>query len=173
MIYYPYKDKSPNIHPSVYIAEGVVVTGDVTIDEDASIWFHTVIRGDVAPTYIGKRVNIQDQCMLHQSPSLPLMIEDDVTIGHQVLLHSCIIKKEALIGMGSIILDGAIIGEGAYIGAGSLVTQGKEIPPKTLAFGRPARVIRELTDKDIREMERIRKSYIEKGKYYKSLQKRS
>ncbi|MCG2991086.1 gamma carbonic anhydrase family protein, partial [Escherichia coli] len=87
----------------------------------SSIWFNTVIRGDVSPTIIGKRVNIQEQSTLHQSPNLPLIIEDDVTIGHQVILHSALIRKNALVGMGSIILDGAEIGEGAFIGAGSLV----------------------------------------------------
>ncbi|AEH46812.1 gamma carbonic anhydrase family protein [Parageobacillus thermoglucosidasius] len=167
---YPYKGKSPKIAESAFIADYVTITGDVVIGEETSIWFNTVIRGDVAPTIIGNRVNIQDNSILHQSPNNPLIIEDDVTVGHQVILHSAIIRKNALIGMGSIILDGAEIGEGAFIGAGSLVPQGKKIPPHTLAFGRPAKVIRELTDEDVREMERIRREYVEKGQYYKSLQ---
>lgn len=100
------------------------------------------------------------------------MIEDGVTVGHQVTLHSSVIRKHALIGMGSVILDEAEVGEGAFIGAGSLVPPGKKIPAGHLAFGRPAKVIRPLTDKDKQEMERIRKEYIEKGQYYKSLQKR-
>lgn len=143
----------------------------MTVGEESSIWFNTVIRGDVSPTIIGNRVNVQDQCTLHQSPQYPLILEDDVTVGHQVILHSCHIKKDALIGMGSIILDGAEIGEGAFIGAGSLVSQGKKIPPNTLAFGRPAKVVRELTEEDRKDMERIRTQYVEKGQYYKSLQK--
>ncbi|WP_440602355.1 gamma carbonic anhydrase [Bacillus sp. GB_SG_008] len=167
---YPYKDKNPKIANSAFIADYVTITGDVTIGEESSIWFNTVIRGDVSPTIIGDRVNVQDQCTLHQSPAYPLILEDDVTIGHQVILHSCTVKKDALIGMGSIILDGAEIGEGAFIGAGSLVPQGKKIPPNTLAFGRPAKVIRELTDEDCKDMARIRRQYVEKGQYYKSLQ---
>ncbi|MGG0240916.1 gamma carbonic anhydrase [Bacillus rhizoplanae] len=167
---YPYKDKKPKIANSAFIADYVTITGDVTIGEESSIWFNTVIRGDVSPTIIGDRVNVQDQCTLHQSPAYPLILEDDVTIGHQVILHSCTVKKDALIGMGSIILDGAEIGEGAFIGAGSLVPQGKKIPPNTLAFGRPAKVIRELTDEDRKDMARIRRQYVEKGQYYKSLQ---
>ncbi|MEI4832035.1 gamma carbonic anhydrase family protein [Bacillus sp. FJAT-53711] len=167
---YPYKDKNPKIANSAFIADYVTITGDVTIGEESSIWFNTVIRGDVSPTIIGDRVNVQDQCTLHQSPAYPLILEDDVTIGHQVILHSCTVKKDALIGMGSIILDGAEIGEGAFIGAGSLVPQGKKIPPNTLAFGRPAKVIRELTDEDRKDMARIRREYVEKGQYYKSLQ---
>ncbi|WP_108672214.1 gamma carbonic anhydrase family protein [Peribacillus acanthi] len=168
---YPYKDKSPEIHESVYIADHAVVTGDVKIGEHSSVWFNTVIRGDVAPTIIGKKVNIQDNSVLHQSPNNPLILEDEVTIGHQVILHSCKVRKGALIGMGSIVLDNAEIGEGAFIGAGSLVPQGKVIPPNTLAFGRPAKVIRELNEDDIKDMLRINREYAEKGQYYKSIKK--
>ncbi|MFX3623702.1 MAG: gamma carbonic anhydrase family protein [Ectobacillus sp.] len=167
---YPYKGKTPNIAKSAFIADYVTVTGDVTIGEESSIWFNTVIRGDVAPTIIGNRVNVQDQCTLHQSPKYPLILEDDVTVGHQVILHSCTIRKNALIGMGSIVLDGAEVGEGAFIGAGSLVPQGKKIPPNTLAFGRPAKVVRDLTEEDKKDMARIRREYVEKGQFYKSLQ---
>lgn len=166
---YPYKGKAPKISDSAFLADFVTVTGDVVIGDRSSIWFNTVIRGDVAPTIIGKDVNIQDNSVLHQSPNNPLIIEDEVTIGHQVILHSCIIRQKALIGMGTIVLDNAEIGEGAFIGAGSLVPQGKKIPPNTLAFGRPAKVIRELTRDDIIDMERITREYIEKGEYYKSL----
>lgn len=162
-----YKNIEPKIHESVFIAKNATVIGDVTIDEEASIWFKTVIRGDVAPTRIGKRVNIQDLSCVHQSPNLPVIVEDDVTIGHQVTLHSCIIHKNALIGMGSILLDGVEIGENAFIGAGSLVAPGTKIPPNTLAFGRPAKVVRELTEKDLEEMARVRQSYVDKRDYYK------
>ncbi|CDQ21388.1 Carbonic anhydrase or acetyltransferase, isoleucine patch superfamily [Halobacillus karajensis] len=165
-----YKGKVPQIHPNAFVAEDAVITGDVNIRENASIWFKTVIRGDVAPVHIGKDTNIQDFSLLHQSPDQPLIIENGVTVGHQVTLHSAHIKENALIGMGSLILDGAEIGEQAFIGAGSLVPPGKAIPPNTLAFGRPAKVIRELTEEDIKEMNRVRKSYIEKGKYYKEQQ---
>lgn len=163
-----YKKYKPEIHDSVFIANNATVIGDVKIDEDCSIWFQTVIRGDVAPTRIGKRVNIQDLSLIHQSPDMPVIIEDDVTVGHQVTLHACTIRKNALVGMGSLILDGAEIGEGAFVGAGSLVTPGTKIPPNTLALGRPARVVRELTDKDLAEMKRIRESYVERGHYYKT-----
>lgn len=166
---YPYKDKYPQISDSAFVADYATITGDVIIGDESSVWFNTVIRGDVAPTKIGRRVSIQDNSVLHQSPNNPLIIEDEVTIGHQVILHSCVIRKKALIGMGSIILDQAEIGEGAFIGAGSLVPQGKKIPPNTLAFGRPAKVIRELNKEDIKDMERIVREYAEKGAFYKSL----
>lgn len=169
---YPYKGKTPKISDTAFIADYVTITGDVEIGDESSIWFNTVIRGDVAPTIIGKRVNVQDNSVLHQSPNNPLILEDDVTVGHKVILHSCILRKKAFIGMGSTILDSAEIGEGAFIGAGSLVPKGKKIPPNTLAFGRPAKVIRELGPEDIADMERVRREYVEKGQYYQSLQQK-
>ncbi|GGN65816.1 gamma carbonic anhydrase [Oceanobacillus indicireducens] len=162
-----YQGVYPTIHDSVFLAKNAVINGDVTIDEDSSIWFHVVIRGDIAPTRIGKRVSIQDLTVLHQSPDNPLIIEDDVTVGHQVTLHSAIIRKNALIGMGAIILDGAEIGENAFVAAGSLVPPGKQVPPNTLYMGNPAKYVRDLTEADYQEMERVRKSYVEKGHYYK------
>lgn len=162
-----YKNNKPEIHDSVFIANDATVIGDVIIGEQSNVWFNTVIRGDVAPTRIGKRVSIQDLSMIHQSPDMPVTVEDDVTVGHQVTLHACTIRNNSLIGMGSVILDGAEIGEHAFIGAGSLVPPGKKIPPHSLALGRPAKVVRTLTDKDYDEMERVRTSYVEKGQYYK------
>lgn len=167
---YPFNGKIPTIDPSVFIADYVTISGDVTIEAESSVWFNTVIRGDVNTTHIGRKVNIQDLCCLHQSPAFPLVLEDEVTVGHQVTLHSCTIKKGALIGMGSIILDGAEIGEGAFIGAGSLVPPGKVIPPGVLALGRPAKVIRDLNEVDRKDMDRIVREYAEKGQYYKSIQ---
>lgn len=164
---YPYKNINPTIHETVFVAKDATIIGDVAIDELSSIWFHTVIRGDVAPTKIGKRVSVQDLTVIHQSPNFPAIVEDDVTIGHQVTLHGATIRKNALIGMGSVVLDGAEVGEHAYLGAGSLVPPGKRIPPHTLALGRPAKVVRELAENDYKEMERVRKSYVEKCQYYK------
>lgn len=164
---YDYKGISPSIDQTAYIAPDSVITGDVEIGAYSSIWFKTVIRGDVAPVKIGSHSNIQDLSLLHQSPNLPLIVEDYVTVGHQVTLHSAIIRKHALIGMGSIILDGAEIGKGTFVGAGSLVPPGKKIPPNTLAFGSPAKVVRELTDEDKAEMKRIQQDYVEKGQVYK------
>src|SRR5699024_9273497 len=161
-----YKEYTPQIHSTVYIAENATITGDVTIDEYSSIWFQTVIRGDVERTRIGKRVSIQDLSMVHQSPENPAIIQDDVTIGHQVTVHGATTKNNALIGMGAIVLDGATVGEHAFIGAGSLIPPGKDIPPHSLAFGRPAKVVRTLTEADYKEMDRVRKGYVEKGQYY-------
>jgi len=170
MLILPYMGKEPKIASSAFLAKGVVVTGDVQIGEETSIWYNSVIRGDVSPTIIGNRVSIQDNSTLHQSPAYPLVIEDDVTVGHNAVLHSCHIKKGALIGMGAIILDGAEIGEDAMIGAGALVPPGKKIPPRSLAVGSPAKVVRELNEHDYSELHRIRQSYVDKGKYYKQLE---
>ncbi|GGI09955.1 gamma carbonic anhydrase [Gottfriedia solisilvae] len=166
----PYNGKQPQIDSTAFIASNATVTGSVTIGAKSSVFFGAVIRGDVNDTIIGNGVNVQDLCVLHQSPSFPLILEDGVTVGHSVILHSCTVRKNALIGMGSIILDGAEIGEGAMIGAGSLVPGGKVIPPNSLAFGRPAKVVRELTKEDIDDMNRIRREYVEKGQYYKSVE---
>lgn len=162
-----YKGISPKISESAFVAPNATVIGDVTIDEYASVYFGSVLRGDIAPIKIGKHSNIQDLSILHETPGIPLLIEDYVTVGHKVTLHSCTIRKNALIGMDSTILDGAEIGEGAFIGAGSLVTPRTKIPPKTLAFGRPAKVVRDLTEEDIREMERINNTYINHIPHYK------
>jgi len=164
-----FNDKHPLISTSAFIADNVIITGDVTIGDNSSIWFNTVIRGDVSSVTIGNNVNIQDNSVLHQSENLPLIIEDGVTIGHQCILHSTTIKKGALIGMGSIIMDGSEIGEGSYIGAGSLVSQGKVIPPNTLAFGRPAKIIRTLTVDEQKELLKSANDYVDKAKYYKAL----
>ena len=168
---YEYKGKKPKIAPSAFIADYVTITGDVMIGEESSIWFSTTIRGDLEPTRIGNRVNIQDHSVLHQSEGIPLIIEDNVTVGHKCLLHSCTIRKGALIGMDSTILDGAEIGEGAFIGAGSLVPPGKKIPPGVLAIGRPAKVVRELTEEDKQYMPYLTEGYVKTSREYMEITK--
>lgn len=170
MLILPFDGKLPSIHPSTFLAKGVVVSGDVSIGEDSNIWYNTVIRGDIAPTIIGRRVSVQDNSTLHQSPGNPLILEDEVTVGHNAVLHSCIVRKGALIGMGAIILDGAEIGEEAMVGAGALVPPGMKVPPRSLVVGSPAKVKRELRDDDYKELRRIRQSYAEKGQIYKKLE---
>ncbi|OFS63678.1 gamma carbonic anhydrase family protein [Nosocomiicoccus sp. HMSC09A07] len=162
-----YKEHVPKIHDSTFIAQNATIIGDVQIGAHCSVWFGAVIRGDVAPVRIGDYTNIQDQSVLHQSPNMPLTLEDHVTIGHRVTLHSCTVRSGALVGMDSTILDGAVIGENAFVGAGSLVTSNTEIPPNSLAFGRPAKVIRQLTDEDIQEMIRINETYVNHIPHYK------
>ncbi|MFD2828955.1 gamma carbonic anhydrase [Corticicoccus populi] len=162
-----YNGSTPQIHKSAFIAPNATVIGDVEIAENASVWFGSVLRGDIAPIKIGRNSNVQDLSVLHESTDMPLIIGDNVTVGHKVTLHSCTIRDNALIGMDSTVLDGAVIGENAFIGAGSLVTPGTEIPADSMAFGRPARVVRELTEEDKKEMIRINNTYVNHIPHYK------
>ncbi len=144
----PYLEHSPKIHASAYIAPGAVVVGRVDLQENVSIWYNSVVRGDVDRVSIGRGTNIQDGCLLHQNEGIPLVIGEEVTVGHGAILHGCTIGDGCLIGMGAIILTGAKIGPEALIGAGSVVKEGQEIPPGVLAVGSPARVIRSLSDEE-------------------------
>lgn len=164
---YPFDNKIPNVANNAFIAPGVRIIGDVTIGEDSSIWFNSVLRGDEGPITIGKRCNIQDNSTCHLYEGQPLVLEDEVSIGHNVILHGCTIRKRALIGMGSIILDGAEIGEEAFIGANTLIPPGKKIPPRTMVMGSPGKVIRELTDKDIELIQLTIDTYYEKGQKFR------
>jgi len=156
-----YKGMSPRIHPSVFLCDGVRIIGDVEIGVDSSIWFNTVIRGDVNTVYLGKRVNIQDMCMLHvTNHHFPLTIEDDASVGHSVSLHGCTLRPGCLVGIGAIVLDGAAVGEGALVAAGTLVREGVAVPPNTLFAGVPGRVIRELTDEDRKRVNGTAEHYV-------------
>lgn len=147
---YPFKYRTPKISPSVFLAPGSHVVGDVEIGDGASIWFNTVLRGDVNFIRVGERTNIQDLTMVHVSfRANPTLIGSDVTVGHSSILHACTIGNFALIGMGSVVLDEAEIGDFVLLGAGSLVTQKTKIPSGTKAFGRPAKVVGDLTEKEI------------------------
>ncbi len=150
---YPHLFRTPKIHGSVYIAPGAQVLGDVEIGEESSIWCNAVVRADVNYVRIGKRTNIQDLSLIHESyQASPTVVGDDVTVGHSVILHACKVGNKCLIGMGSVILDDAEIGDLCLIGAGSLVTQGTKIPAGTKAWGRPAKVVGELTSKEIERL---------------------
>lgn len=147
-----YKDLIPKIADSVWIASTAWVTGDVTIGKESSVFFGVSIRGDIQPIIIGEGTNIQDNAVIHTSVKRnPCRIENGVTVGHGAIIHGAVVKDHSIVGMGSIILDDAVIGENCLIGAGSLVTQGTIIPPKSLAFGNPCRVVRALTEKEIEE----------------------
>ena len=163
---HPYKGIWPAIHESVFIAEGVHIIGDVHIDEQATIWYNTVLRGDLAPIRIGKRTNVQDGSIGHVNTDQPLILEDDVSVGHGVHIHGCTVRKGSLIGMGAILLNGAEIGEFSLIAAGSLVPENKRIPPYTLAMGSPAKIVRELTEQDLERMVRTKENYVIKGREY-------
>ena len=145
----PFEGVTPTLAANVFVAPGAVIVGDVVIGDASSVWYTTVVRGDVMPIRIGARVNIQDGSVIHvTSRTSPTHIGDDVTIGHRAIIHGCTIERGALIGMGAIILDNAVIGEGSLVGAGAIVTSGTIVPPGSLVIGAPARVKRPLTDEE-------------------------
>ena len=167
MLIKPYKGIHPKIHPTVFIVETAVIIGDVEIGEYSSIWFNAVVRGDVHYIRIGDRTNIQDLCMLHVTKDThPLILGNDITVGHSVTLHGCTIKDRCLIGMGVTILDGAVVGEDCIIGAGALVTEGAVIPPGTLAIGMPAKPKRDLTEKEVARIRQSAQNYIDYARTY-------
>lgn len=156
-----------NINESVFIADGARVIGDVEMGKDSSVWYNAVIRADSASVKIGERSNVQDNAVIHTSKGLGVQIGDNVTIGHGAIVHGCTVRNNVMIGMGAIVLDGAVIEENTIIGAGALVTQGKVIPAGSLAFGNPARVVRQLTEQEIHSIEVNADSYVNKAKEYK------
>jgi gamma-carbonic anhydrase len=166
-VIHPYLDKTPIIHPSVFLAEGSQIIGDVEIGEQSSVWFNAVIRGDVNYIRIGARTNIQDGCIFHVSrKTFPLIVGDDVTVGHNVTLHACNVKSRCLIGMGATVMDGAEVGEDSIVGAGALVTSKTIIPPRSLVLGSPAKVKRELSDNEVQGIKESAIHYIEDVKNY-------
>ncbi len=164
-----YKGTRPTIHPSVFVEASAQVIGDVEIGEGSSVWFNAVIRGDVHTIRIGQRTNIQDGCLLHVTrTTFPLAVGDDVTVGHGAILHGCTVKARCLIGMGAIILDGAEIGDDSIIGAGALVPEGKTIPPRSLAVGAPARVVRALSEEELTRTRQAAVHYVKDAEVYKA-----
>jgi carbonic anhydrase/acetyltransferase-like protein (isoleucine patch superfamily) len=131
-----------------WVADNAVVLGKVEIAEGASVWFNAVVRGDNDPIRIGADTNIQDGSVLHADPGFPLTIGRDVTVGHMVMLHGCTIGDGCLVGIGAIVLNGAVIGEGSLIGANAFIPEGKVIPPRSVVFGSPGKVVREVSDQD-------------------------
>lgn len=158
---------TPTIPKSCFIDETAVVIGDVVMGEDCSAWFHAVIRGDVHYIRIGNRTNVQDLSMLHVTHDThPLVIGDDVTIGHHVVLHGCTVKDRVLVGMGAIIMDGAVIGEDSVVGAGALVTEGMIVPPKSVILGSPARIVRPVKDDELAWIRESAMNYIVYARQY-------
>ncbi len=144
-----------------------MVIGDVVMGEDCSAWFHAVIRGDVNFIRIGDRTNVQDLCMLHVTHDThPLIIGDDVTIGHNVVLHGCTIRNRVLVGMGAIIMDGAVIEEDSVVGAGALITEGTIVPPKSLILGSPAKVTRPVTEQELAWIRESAQNYMHYARQY-------
>ncbi len=153
-----------NIHKSAFIAPGAIVLGDVTIAEDCGIWYHATVRGDRSAISIGRGSNIQDNCVVHGDTPYPVMIGENVTIGHGAIIHGCTIEDNTLIGMGAILLNGCHIGRNCIIGAGALVTQNTVVPDNSLVVGNPGKVKREVTEEEITSNLDNAKVYVEEAK---------
>lgn len=157
----------PRLHPSVFVADGAQVIGDVEVGAGSSVWFGSIIRGDVHWIRIGERTNIQDLAVLHvTSGTAPLHVGSDVTVGHRAILHGCTVDNGCLIGMGAIVLDGARIGSGAMVAAGAVVSSGYDVPPATLVAGVPAMVKRTLRSEEVEAILRTAQHYRELAQVY-------
>ncbi len=163
----PFNNISPKIADSVFVADGAVIIGDVEIGEDASIWFGSIIRGDVNFIRIGARTNIQDGTIIHvSSKTHSTVLEENITVGHRVTLHGCHVESGCLIGIGAILMDGVRVGANSLVAAGSLLTPGTQIPPNSLVMGSPAKVKRELSTDELAYLDKSWRNYIELKKHY-------
>ncbi|MEO2076044.1 MAG: gamma carbonic anhydrase family protein [Bacillus sp. (in: firmicutes)] len=166
-----YKGVSPSVHESVFVAPGAYIIGNVQIGKESTVWFNAVLRGDDGPIIVGERCSIQDNSTIHLYEGFPVIIEDDVTVGHNVILHGCKIGKRSIIGMGSTLLDNVEVGEECIIGANTLLAGGIKIPPRSLVLGSPGKVVRELTEKDLQMLQMSSEHYVQKGKEFRDILK--
>jgi carbonic anhydrase/acetyltransferase-like protein (isoleucine patch superfamily) len=157
--------KKPKLGQGVYIAKTAVVIGDVTLGAHSSVWYGTVVRGDINRIVVGHHTNIQDNAVLHLADDFPCLIGNWVTVGHGAIVHACTVGDEVLVGMGAVILDGAVIGKQSIVGAKALVTQGMKIPPGSLVLGAPAKVVRQLTKKERAKQKWWAEKYADNGAY--------
>ena len=168
MAIYQLNNLTPAIDDSAWVADSAQVMGDVVLGADSSVWFGVVIRGDTEPITVGRGSNIQDNSVLHADHGLPLSIGENVTVGHQVMLHGCTIGDYSLIGIAAVVLNGAKIGKNCLVGAGSLVTEGKEFPDGSLIMGSPAKAVRQLSPEQIEGLKMSAKHYINNASRYKA-----
>ncbi len=157
----------PRLHPSAFVAPGATVIGDVTLGEEASVWFGAVLRGDINRIVIGPRSNLQDNVVVHLADDFPVIVGELVTVGHGAIVHACTIGDEVLVGMGSIVLDGAEIGDRSIIGANALVTVGTKIPPNSLVLGSPGKVVRALSLDEQATIKHWGLKYVENARYFR------
>jgi carbonic anhydrase/acetyltransferase-like protein (isoleucine patch superfamily) len=169
-----FRGRSPQIHDSAFIAPGVRIIGDVEIGEDASIWYNCVLRGDINRIVVGARSNLQDGTIVHvEAPrddprGLPTLIGDDVLVGHQAILHGCVLEDRAFVGMGSVVMDGARVSSGAMLAAGALLAPGKTVTAGQLWAGRPARPMRDLSEAELAAMLEQTRHYVDNARLHKA-----
>ena len=164
-----FQNLSPKIHESAFVADDAIIIGAVEIGAESSVWFGSILRGDVNHIRIGARTNVQDGSIIHVSRKThPTILEDEVTLGHRVTLHGCHIETGCLIGIGAIILDGVRVGRNSLVAAGSLVTPNTQIPPRSLVMGSPAKVKRELSDDEVKDLKRFWQNYVSLSRIYQN-----
>ncbi|WP_411881209.1 gamma carbonic anhydrase family protein [Polaromonas sp. YR568] len=168
MALYQLDNLTPTVHESAWVADSAQVLGNVHLAEDSSVWFGVVIRGDTDTISVGRGTNIQDNSVLHADRGMPLTIGDNVTVGHQVMLHGCTIGEGSLIGIQAVVLNGAKIGKNCLVGAGSLVTEGKEFPDGSMILGSPAKAVRQLSPEQIEGLKMSAKHYVDNARRYKT-----
>ena len=165
----PFRGIHPQIHPTAFIEESAQVVGDVHVGEHSSVWFGAVVRGDVFHIRIGDRTNVQDGTVIHVSNGThATILEDEVTVGHNVTLHGCNVERGCLVGIGSIVMDGCRVGEHSLVAAGALLSPGTIVPPRSLVMGVPAKVKRQLTDEEVAGLAQFWKNYVGYVQQYKS-----
>jgi len=161
--------REPKLGEEVFIAPGAWAIGDVELGDNVSVFFGAVLRGDILPIRVGARTNLQEHVMVHTSyDRTAAEIGSEVTVGHRAIIHGCRVEDLALIGMGAIVLDGAVVGEQSIIGAGAVVKENQKIPPRSLAVGIPAKVVREISDDEIAGLKDSARRYVETGRIFQS-----
>ena len=164
---YDFEGYTPKLDPNSWVASNSVIIGKVELKKDSNIWFNVTLRGDVEPITVGEGSNVQDGSVLHSDPGCPVIIGKNVTIGHLVMLHGCVIEDDCLIGIGSTILNKAKIGKNSIIGANALVTENKVIPERSLVLGSPGKIVRQVTDEEIKSIKENADHYVANYKKYK------
>jgi len=168
MAVYQLDTLTPRIADTAWVADSAQVIGNVELADDASVWFGVIMRGDNEPMRVGRGSNIQDGSMVHSDPGFPMTLGENVTIGHQVMLHGCTVGDGSLIGIQAVVLNGAKIGKNCLVGAGALVTEGKEFPDGSMIIGSPAKVVRQLTPEQIAGLQRSAEHYVENARRFAS-----
>ncbi len=158
----------PAVHPTAWVAEGAWLIGAVEVGEESSIWFNAVLRGDINAVRVGRRTNIQDGCVLHVTKEYPVILGDEITVGHMAMIHGCRIGARSLIGMNAVVLDNAEVGEQSLVAAGALVRENFRVPAGTMVAGVPARVVRDLTDEEKDGIVRSAAHYVAYAASYRS-----
>ncbi len=157
----------PRLHPSAWVVPTATIIGDVTLEEESSVWYGALLRGDINRIIIGPRSNVQDNAVVHLDTAYPTILGELVTVGHSAIVHACRVDDEVLIGMGAIVLDGAEVGARSIIGANTLVTLGMKIPPGSLVLGSPGKVVKQLSLEEQKQIARWAWSYVETSKRFR------